>query len=84
MNNQRIHDMVDILDGEYYSIGVSTGHEALANMLSDFLDGHLDGFLHDNHSNHHEFSNIVFWVIAKKWLAEKKMWQAHHHYYARN
>lgn len=82
--NQHIHDIVDILDSEYYSIGISSGHEALANLISDFYDGHLDDFLTEQGSSKHEFHKIIFWVIAKKWIVEKKMWQSQQHYYAHN
>lgn len=81
--NQHIHEIVDILDGEYYSIGIVSGHEALANVLSDFFDGHLDNFLEEQGSSKHEFHTIIFWVLSKKWIAEGKMWTPQHHYYAR-
>ena len=80
--NQHIHEIVDILDEEYYSIGIVSGHEALANLLSDFFDGHLDNFLEEQGSSKHEFHKIIFWVLAKKWIVEGKMWQSQQHYYA--
>jgi hypothetical protein len=79
--NQHIHEIVDILDEEYYSIGIVSGHEALANLLSDFFDGHLDNFLEEQGSSKHEFHKIIFWVIAKKWIVEGKMWQAQDKWY---
>lgn len=80
--NQHIHDIVDILDGEYYSLGISSGHEALGNLLEDFFDGRLDDFLEEQGSSKHEFHKIIFYVLAKKFVVEGKMWKSQHDYYA--
>jgi hypothetical protein len=79
--NQAVHEMVDLLDSEYYSIGITSGHEALANVLDDFFSGRLDSFLEEQGSSKHEFHKLTFWVLAKKWIAEGKMWQDQRKWY---
>jgi hypothetical protein len=79
--NQNIHDIVDLLDEEYYSIGVQSGHDAIATLLDDFFSDRLDEFLITQGSSKHEFHKIIFWVIAKKWIVEGKMWQAQDKWY---
>ena len=71
--NENIHDIVDLLDNEYYSMGITSGHEALANLLDDFFSGKLDDFLIEQESSKHEFHKLIFWVLAKKWIDEGKI-----------
>jgi hypothetical protein len=75
LTRSNIYDIVEILDSEYYSMGITSGHEALANVLDDFLSGRLDGFLEEQGTNKHEFHKTIFWVLSKKWITEGKMWQ---------
>jgi hypothetical protein len=75
LSNSEIYDIVEILDSEYYSIGITSGHEALANVLDDFFSGRLDGFLEEQGTTKHEFHERLFWVLSKKWISEGKMWQ---------
>ena len=79
--NENIHDIVDLLDNEYYSMGITSGHEALANLLDDFFSGKLDDFLIEQESSKHEFHKLIFWVLAKKWIEEGKMWQDQQKWY---
>jgi len=79
--NENIHDIVDLLDNEYYSMGITSGHEALANLLDDFFSGRLDDFLIEQESSKHEFHKLIFWVLAKKWIEEGKMWQDQQKWY---
>lgn len=79
--NENIHDIVDLLDSEYYSLGVPSGHNAIATLLDDFFSGRLDDFLVEQGSSKHEFHKIIFWVLAKKWVEEGKMWQAQDKWY---
>lgn len=81
MTNSEIYDLVEILDGEYYSIGVSSGHEAIATLLDDFFSDRLDGFLEEQGATKHEFHKVIFWVLAKKWIHEGKMWEAQDKWY---
>lgn len=76
-------EILDILETEYYSLGITSGHEALANLLSDFFDGFLDSTLEEWGTTKHEFHTTLFWLLAKRFIDEKKMWQSHQHYYAR-
>jgi len=66
--NENIHDIVDLLDSEYYSIGITSGHEALGNLLEDFFDGRLDDFLEEQGSSKHEFHKLIFYVLARSLL----------------
>jgi hypothetical protein len=75
------YDIVEILDSEYYSMGITSGHEALANVLDDFFAGNLDGFLEEQGTTKHEFHKTIFWVLAKKWISEGKMWQDQQKWY---
>ena len=75
LSNSDIYDIVEILDSEYYSMGITSGHEALANVLDDLLSGRLDGFLEEQGTSKHEFHKTIFWVLSKKWISEGKMWQ---------
>jgi hypothetical protein len=75
ISNTEIYDIVDILDTEYYSLGVTSGHEALASVLDDFFSGRLDDFLENQETTKHDFHKTIFWVLAKKWITEGKMWQ---------
>jgi hypothetical protein len=79
--NETIHSIVDLLDSEYYSLGIQSGHEAIANLLDDFFSGGLDDFLIEQGSSKHEFHKTIFWVLAKKWIAEGKMWQTQAKWY---
>jgi hypothetical protein len=79
--NENIHDIVDLLDEEYYSLGVQSGHDAIATLLDDFFSGKLDEFLVEQESSKHEFHKTIFWVLAKKWISEGKMWQAQDKWY---
>lgn len=79
--NENIHDIVDLLDSEYYSLGVPSGHNAIATLLDDFFSGRLDDFLVEQGSSKHEFHKLIFWVLAKKWFEEGKMWQAQDKWY---
>lgn len=79
--NENIHDIVDLLDSEYYSLGVPSGHDAIATLLDDFFSGRLDDFLVEQGSSKHEFHKLIFWVLAKKWVEEGKMWQAQDKWY---
>ena len=79
--NENIHDIVDLLDSEYYSLGVPSGHDAIATLLDDFFSGRLDDFLVEQGSSKHEFHKLIFWVLANKWVEEGKMWQAQDKWY---
>jgi hypothetical protein len=79
--NEAIHEIVDLLDSEYYSIGITSGHEALANLLDDFFSGRLDSFLEEQQCSKHIFHKLIFWVLAKKWITEGKMWQDQRKWY---
>lgn len=81
LTEQDRKEIVDIIDENYYSMGMSSGHEALAVLISDFFDGHLDENLEEWGVTKHNFHTDIFWFVAKKWLDEKKMFQSHQHFY---
>ena len=76
-----ITEVMDILESEYYSLGITSGHEALANLISDFLDGHLDETFAEWGVSKHQFHAEIFWFLAKRMIDEKKMWQSYQHYH---
>lgn len=80
LTENEITEVLDILDGEYYSLGISSGHEALANLIGDFLDGFLDTTLEEWGVSRHEFHSTIFWLLAKRFLDDKRMWESHQIY----
>lgn len=81
LTEQDRNEIVDILDEHYYSLGTPSGHEALAVLMSDFFEGFLDENLEEWGVTKHEFHSVIFWLLAKKWLDEKKMWEPHSTFY---
>jgi hypothetical protein len=75
-------EIVYILESEYYSIGIESGHEALANLLDDFFNHRLDENFIEWGTSRHEFHETIFWFLAKKLFDEGKMWQSHHDFYS--
>jgi len=73
-------DTADILDEEYYSIGIDSGHEALGNLLDDWFAGRLDEFLHENSVHAEDFPELLL-SIAKNWNDNGKMWKSHSDFY---
>lgn len=81
LTNDEIYDIVELLDDEYYSLGTPSGHDALATLLDDFFADRLNDFLEEQGASKHEFHKVIFWVLAKKWIHEGKMWQAQDKWY---
>lgn len=82
LTQEETNEIVDALENEYYSLGVSSGHEALANLLADFFDGFLEPTLEEWGTSKHEFHTTLFWLLAKRFMDSRKMWQSHQDYYA--
>lgn len=75
--HEKLASVVDVLDNEYYSIGVSSGHEALATLLDDHLYGRLDDFLGGWGITDNEFRCSVFFTLVSRWIVQGKMHQPH-------
>lgn len=74
-------EMVELLDEEYYSIGIESGHEALGNLMEDFMAGRLDQNLAEWGCSKAVFPNIFF-AFAKSLHASGKIWKSHQEYYS--
>lgn len=60
-------EITNILIGEYYSIGIESGHEAIGNLLSDYHAGNfVDTFVEWGMSED-EFRNEIFWMVSE-WI----------------
>jgi hypothetical protein len=59
-------DIMNILSENYYSLGVESGHEALANILTEFWNNQFDENFSDWGITEWDFMVIVF-SLAKKW-----------------
>ena len=82
-NFVQVKEIVDTLDREYYSIGITSGHEALANVVSDFLDGYMDETLKEWNLSRKEFQKVIYWNLAKHFIFTKKMWKSHEEWYGK-
>ena len=73
----KLNELLSLLDENYYSIGVRSGCEALAEVTDDFISGRLNGNLADWGISALEFKGVVFFALARKWFSEGKMYQSH-------
>ena len=73
-------DIMDILSENYYSLGVESGHEALANILTEFWNNQFEENFSDWGIGEWDFMVIVF-ALAKKWSDEGKLWTSHEEFY---
>jgi hypothetical protein len=75
------HEIVELFDEHYYSIGVRSGHEALANLLDDYFSGNLNSNLEEYGISDDEFRQVTFFRFVKNLLSEGKMFQSHEEYH---
>lgn len=73
----RLLGLLSLLDEHYYSIGVRSGCEALAEITDDIVSGRLDQNFIEWEIDPMEFRAIVFFALARKWFSEGKMYQSH-------
>ena len=76
-----LSEIVEICDDEYYSIGIGSGHEALGNIMEDFMAGRLDQNLTEWGCSRVLFPNIFF-AFAKSLHSSGKIWKSHEEYYS--
>lgn len=74
-------EILDILDSEFFSLGVQSGHNAYAYFIDTYLSGAMDSTLEEWGVTHGEFPQLAF-DLAKKWIDETKMWKSHEDFYA--
>ncbi len=74
------NDIINILTENYYSLGVESGHEALANILTEFWNNQFEENLSDWKIGEWDFMVIV-WELAKRWNDEGRMWTSHEEFY---
>lgn len=84
MNAQDTREIADILISEYYSLGVESGHEALASLLTDFYEGRLIETFHDWGVTSEMFRNEIFWRVSYWMYSEGVMFTTQHDYYQKS
>lgn len=71
------HELVELLEGEYYSIGIKSGHEALANLLDDLSSHRLDDTLIEwGMEPTPDFYARILWNVGRSLMSAGKMWQS--------
>ena len=82
MTESDMKEILDVLEDEYYSIGITSGHEAIGNLLEDFFNGRLDDNLTEWGTSKHEFHTEIFWFLAKRWFDDGKLWKSVDEFYS--
>jgi len=77
-----LHELTQLIDEQYYSIGIRSGHEAMANLLDDLISRRLDQTLIDYgfDPNASTYSKVL-WTVSSMWLSQGKMWQSVEEHY---
>ncbi len=78
--NDAFKDFVDEVAGDYYSIGIESGHEALGNLATDILLGRLNDQLAEFGSAE-QLGPKLFWQVTLKYAETKKTYTSVQKYY---
>lgn len=74
------NEIMDIIDEHYYSLGIMSGHEAIASVILEFENHQFDENLLDWEITRSEFREIVF-MLTKRWQENGKLWLSHEEYW---